>query len=363
MTFKTTRLEIIQTPINNLILADYNSRKWSTNQKEQLKQSIKKFGVVDPILVNSAENRKNIIIGGHFRFTVLKELKFESVPVIYLNIPDLEKEKELNLRLNKNQGEFDFDLLSNFQQDFLSEIGFNKTELEEIYNLNTDTNNDEFNIQTELDLIKVPKSKLGDIYELGKHRLICGDSTDINVIKKLLGENKIDMVYCDPVYNIGLSYRNGIGGTKNYGGSATDNKTKKEYENFLSKTIENALSVCNKDAHFFYYCDQIYVPMIANLYESLGIRFRRICIWLKGLDGQSYEHPTEKPITLHDKPIKRCTKLNDNILSLFGGSGGDLIASEQLGRKCFMVELDPVFVDLIIRRYEKFTNSKVIKVN
>jgi DNA modification methylase len=165
--------------------------------------------------------------------------------------------------------------------------------------------------------------------------------------------------------------------------------------------------------------------MVANLYKKLTIDFRRTCIWLKGianptpqvafnkvyepcvygtigkpylsphhknydevlnkdigtglemienvsdmfdiwlekrLPGTEYEHPTEKPVTLHDKPIKRCTKLGDSILSLFGGSGGELIASEQLGRTCYMVELDPVFVDLIIRRYEKATGNKAVKV-
>lgn len=423
---KTQELNIVQVPIKDLTLAEYNPRKWSENQKKQLKESIKRFGVVDPILVNSAENRKNIIIGGHFRFTVLKELKFETVPVIYLDIPDLEREKELNLRLNKNQGEFDLSLLSDFAQDFLEDIGFDKNELSKIYDFDLDTNEDKFNLEKELKSIKTPISKLGDKYKLGNHVLLCGDSTDINVVKELVGENKIDMVYCDPIYNIGLSYRSGISGTKDYGGSVTDNKTKKEYETFLSKTIENAKSVCNKDAHFFYYCDQIYVPMIADIYEKFDIRFRRICIWLKGianptpqvafskvyepcvygtigkpylsldhtnydevvnkeigtglnmlenvnhmydvwlekrLDGQSYEHPTEKPITLHDKPIKRCTKVGDNLLSLFGGSGGELIACEQLGRNCFMIEIDPVFIDLIIRRYEKYSGKKVVKLN
>lgn len=410
----------------DLVKADYNPRKWSKEQMDHLKESITRFGVVDPILVNSAEHRKNIILGGHFRLEALKELGYEEVPVVYLNIPDIEKEKELNIRLNKNQGEFDLDLLSEFDQEFLSDIGFDNGELEEIFFDDLDTEDDGFNTKKELESIKVPQSKLGDIYQLGKHRLICGDSTDLEVVRKLIGDKKIQMTYCDPVYNIKLSYRNGIGGTKDYGGSATDNRTENEYEQFLEKTIHNALAVSDANAHFFYYCDQMYVPMIASIYKKLTIDFKRTCIWLKGianptpqvafskvyepcvygtigkpylsphhrnydevlnkdvgtglemvenvsdmfdiwlekrLPGSEYEHPTEKPVTLHDKPIKRCTKLGDNILSLFGGSGGELIASEQLGRVCYMIELDPVFVDLIIRRYEKATGVKVVKLN
>lgn len=419
-------INIVYVPIGELKKAEYNPRKWSKEQMEQLKESIKRFGIVDPILVNSFEDRKNIILGGHFRLEAMRELGYTEAPVVYISISDIAKEMELNIRLNKNQGEFDLDLLSEFDQSFLSDIGFDNGELEEIFVDDTDTENDEFDVQKELESIKVPQSKLGGIYQLGKHRLICGDSTDPEVVKKLVGSAKINMVYCDPVYNINLSYKTGIGGTKNYGGSADDTKSEEEYESFLGKTIENALSVCDKDTHIFYYCDQTYVPMIANLYKKTGIHFRRTCIWLKGianptpqiafskvyepcvygtvgkpylspyhrnfdevlnkevgtgsqmiedvtdmfdiwlvkrLDGQSYEHPTEKPITLHHKPFKRCTRIGDNILSLFGGSGGDLIAANQLDRVCYMVELDPVFVDLIIRRYEKATGDKAVKFN
>lgn len=418
-------INIVYVLIEDLKKAEYNPRKWSKDQMEQLKESINRFGVVDPILVNSFEGRKNVILGGHFRLEAMKELGYEEAPVVYLNIPDLEKEKELNIRLNKNQGEFDLDLLSEFDQEFLSDIGFDNSELEEIFFDDLDTEDDEFDTKKELENIKVPQSKLGDMYQLGRHRLICGDSTDLKVIRKLVGDKKIQMTYCDPVYNIQLSYKNGIGGTKDYGGSAKDNRTEDEYEQFLEKTIHNALAVSDANAHFFYYCDQTYVPMIANLYKKLTIDFKRTCIWLKGianptpqvafnkvyepcvygtigkpylsphyrnydevlnkdvgtglemienvsdmfdiwlekrLPGAEYEHPTEKPVTLHDKPIKRCTKLGDNILSLFGGSGGELVASEQLGRICYMVELDPVFVDLIIRRYEKATGNKAIKL-
>ena len=313
-----------------------------------------------------------------------------------------------------------------FDIDLLLESGFDQNEITDLYEEIIDTEEDNFDIDAELKKIKVPQSKLGDLYQLGSHQLHCGDSTDPEVVKTVVGNAKIDMIYCDPKYNIDLSYKSGIGGTKNYGGSTKDNLEDEEYELFLKKTIENALSVANKDAHVFYYCDQTYVPMVANIYKSLGIDFKRICIWLKGianptpqvafskvyepcvygvlnkpylsphhrnfdevlnkdigtgnemignvldmfdvwavkrLAGNQYQHPTQKPVTLHDKPIRRCTKVGDNILSLFGGSGGELLAADQLKRNCFMVEMDPIFIDLIIRRYEQYSGKKALKIS
>ena len=422
---KKETLTVTYVPVSLIKPNEYNPKKFSEAQLDQIAESIKRFGFVDPLVCNSAKGRENILIGGHGRLKVAKQLKIKDVPVVYVSIPDLEKEKELNIRLHKNQGEFDFELLKDFNEDFLLDVGFSGNELEVLFD-DIDTSDDEFNVVKELKNIKKPKSKTGDLYQLGSHRLMCGDSTDPEVVKTLVGSHKIDMIYNDPPYNIGLSYMNGIGGTKNYGGSEKDKKTYKEYETFISKTVENAISVANKDAHIFYYCDESYVPMVAEIYGSLKIKFRRICIWLKGianptpqiafskvyepcvygtlgkpylspihqnydevlnkdigtgmemldnfddmlnvwavqrLSAQEYEHPTQKPITLHDKPIRRCTKVGDNILSLFGGSGGELIASEQLKRKCFILEMDPVFVDLIIKRYENFTGEKVKKLN
>lgn len=418
------KLTVTYVSVSDIKPAIYNPRKWDSKQTKQLKESISRFGLVDALICNSAPKRKNVLIGGHFRLKVAKDLGFKEVPVIYICVPDIKKEKEINLRLNKNTGEFDMDLLKDMGEELLLDVGFSNNELENMF-IDVGTENDRFDVNKELSKIKKPTSKVGELYQLGPHRLLVGDSTDIEVVKRVVGSNKIDMIYCDPIYNIKLSYKTGIGGTKNYGGSAKDNKSEKDYKEFLRKTIKNGLAVSNKDTHVFYYCDETYVPMVAEIYKELGINFRRICIWLKGianptpqiafskvyepcvygtrgkpslspkytnfdeilnrdtgtgtsliesimdmfdvwavqrLSGNSYEHPTEKPITLHEKPIRRCTKVNDNILSLFGGSGGELIASDQLKRVCYMVELDPIFADLIIRRYEKYTGGKAVKL-
>ncbi|MCU0660392.1 MAG: DNA modification methylase [Candidatus Pacebacteria bacterium] len=424
---KSSALTIEHVKVSELKANEYNPKVFDDRAKNQIEESIKRFGFVDPLICNSAPNRKNILIGGHGRLKIAKRLKMKTVPVVYVNIPDIEREKELNVRLHKNQGEFDLELLGKFfDETTLSDVGFSAEELEDIFT-ELDTSKDEFDTEKELKKIRKPKSKRGDLYQLGPHRLYCGDSTDIESVKKVVGDEKIDMVYNDPIYNTKwLSYGSGVGGKKNYGGTVDDNKTDDEYADFLTKTMENALSVCNKDAHIFYYCDETYVPMVASLYQKLGIDFKRICLWLKGianpvpqvafskvyepcvygtvgkpylsgnhtnydevlnkdigtgvemienflemvnvwavqrLGGNAYEHPTEKPVTLHDKPIKRCTKIGGSILSLFGGSGGELIAAHQLKRRCFMVEIEPVFVDLIIRRWEALTGEKAVKIS
>jgi len=267
-----------------LVPNGYNPRKYSKEDLAQLKKSIKEHSLVDPIIINSSPSRKNIIVGGEMRWKVCKELKYKEVPCIELDIPDLEKEKALCLRLNAISGDWDSSMLEVFDENFLLDVGFEPEDLLEIYGDIIDSEEDEFSVTKELEKIKEPKSKLGDIYLLGKHKLCCGNSQDPEVVKKLVGDEKIDMIYCDGPYNIGVSYKSGIGGTKNYSDSKYDDSlSDKEYEAFIKKTMENALSVSNKDVHCFYFSDQKYAPMMVKLYKELGITFKRTCIWLKGV--------------------------------------------------------------------------------
>ena len=127
------KLAVQYVAVNILKPAAYNPRRWDEAAKSQLKESIKKFGLVDPIIANGAPNRIHIVIGGHFRLEMAKELGLKEVPVVYVNIPDLEKEKELNIRLNKNTGEFDWNLLANFDEAFLADVGFSSEELDEVF--------------------------------------------------------------------------------------------------------------------------------------------------------------------------------------------------------------------------------------
>jgi DNA modification methylase len=193
-------IKIVQVSVNDLKPCEYNPRIWLKEQIEDLKESIKRFGLVDPILVNSAPNRKNIVIGGNFRLNVIKQLGFTEIPVVYLNIPDIERERELNLRLNKNTGEFDLKLLGEFDENILKDIGFSSEELDDIFNIETIP--EEFDLKKELEKLNIQniEMKTGDIWLLGESKLMVGDSTIEADILKLMDGQKADMCFTDPPY-------------------------------------------------------------------------------------------------------------------------------------------------------------------
>jgi DNA modification methylase len=419
--FSSSKLTITDIPVSDLRPAPYNPRRWSESAKEKLKESIKKFGAVDPLIVNAAPKRHGVVIGGHFRLECMKELGFDSVPVVFVNIPDLNREKELNMRLNRNQGEWDFEKLKTFDVGLLLDIGFNENELSHIWDDALSVEEDEFDVEEELQKIKKPKTKPGDIYALGSHRLICGDATDAKTVERLVGKARMDMIYIDTPYNISLDYDKGIGQKQGYGGKTDDCKSPKEYEAFLSVVYANAISVGKPDLHVFGWNDETNVGLMQAIFSELGLKNRRTCLWIKGaanvvptvafgkcyeacvyatrgsphlsdahqnlseilnrevgsgnraiddildilniwlerrIPGNEYEHATQKPVTLAEKPLRRCTKVGDSILDLTGGSGSTLISCEQLKRRCYMAEIEPIFCDLIIRRFEALTGTK-----
>jgi DNA modification methylase len=423
----SSAIHIVSVSTHDLKASTYNPRKWSETAIKQLTESIERFGLVDPILVNGAEERKNIVIGGHFRLKIAKDLGYTEVPVVYINIPEEEKERELNLRLNRNTGDWDFEMLKDFDMDLLSDIGFNDEDLSMIWDDESEVEGDNFDTQKALEEAKKdPQTKEGELFQLGNHRLICGDSTDTMVIAKLLEKTKINTIYTDPPFNISLDYEKGLGGTKKYASAKVDDqKSYQDYQVFLEQTLRNGLKHCEKNAHIFYYCDQTYIGLLQSLYQKNGVKNKRVCLWIKNnqnatpqvafnkcyepcvygtigkpylspkslnfteilnpeigtgnqtiediedlldiwlvkrLPTAEYLHPTEKPCTLHERPLKRCTKPGDAILDLFGGSGSTLIACDQLGRKAFLVEKDPAFCDVIISRWELQTKQKAQKI-
>lgn len=417
-----TKIQTVEVNINDLIPSEYNPRYWSEKAISDLKKSIKENGFVVPILVNGNKSRYGVVIAGHFRLKIAKDLGYKTVPVNFIDIENIEKEKKLNLTLNKVSGDWDFDLLKNFDIEMLMDIGFDNNDLSKIWDENLETEDDNFDTEIELEKIKVPKTKVGDIIQLGSHLLICGDSTDINVVQKLTSEKMVSMAYFDPPYNISLNYNKGVGGNGKYGGKTNDNKTDLEYHEFLKKAIQNGLTVSKPDVHFFVWNDESHIGLIQDLYKETGIENKRTCLWIKNgfsptpnvafnksyeaciygtvgkppisenpknlneimnkevgsgnrtiddildllniwlvkrLPGGEYKHPTEKSPTLHEKALRRCTSVGDTILDLFGGSGSTLIACEQLKRKCLMVEYEPIFCDLIISRYQKLKGKEV----
>ncbi|MEZ6255938.1 MAG: DNA modification methylase [Patescibacteria group bacterium] len=421
------KLKIEYVDIKLLKTPKYNPRSWSDTAKENLTESLSNFDVVEPLVVNSSPNRKNIIVGGNFRKHILEQLGHKEVPVVYVDIPDIEKEKELNLRLNRNTGDWDYDLLKEFDPTLLLDVGFDSADLSNIWDDVLSLEEDDFDVEEELSLIKDTNVREGQVFQLGRHRLICGDSAKAETLTKLLHDTKIDVFYSDPPYNISLDYNKGIGTKGKYGGTkVNDSKDRTGYKEFLTSCVNNAKEYLKKDAHIFTWCDENYIGLLQEIYSELEIQHKRVCLWLKNnqnvtpqiafnkayepcvygtigkpflnqrvtnlnevlnkevgtgnrllddvedylniwlskrLPSNQYEHPTEKPVTLHEKPLRRCTKPGDKVLDLFGGSGSTLIACEQLNRTAYLVELDPVFCDLIIRRYERLTHDKAKLIN
>lgn len=408
----------IQKTVNDLIPQKINPRTISDKQLSDLRRSLEKYNLVEI----PAVDLDGTILAGHQRIKVLKILG-RGNELIDCRVPNrklTEKEsKEYIIASNKLGGDFDYELLKSFDFETLEFAGFSQIELGELWDKEKEVVDDGFDAEKELKKIKNPITKLGDIIHLGNHKIICGDSTKQETLDKLFGKEKANMVYSDSVYNLNINYDGGIGGEKSYGGNVNDTRSFEEYKKFLKDSMECALSVSHSDLHIFYWCDQIYIGVVQDLYRSLGIDNKRVCLWLKNnqnpvpgvafnkvyepvvygirnkpyladinnlnevlnkelstgnnlldeindiwmakrLSAKEYEHATSKPPQLHEKAIKRCTKPNDIILDSFLGSGSTLIAGEALGRRVYGCELEPQFCDLIVRRYEKLTGRKAV---
>jgi DNA modification methylase len=411
--------------VDDLIPYEKNPRTLSDKQRRDLETSITKFNLVEIPAINT----DNTVIAGHARLKIMKALG-RGQEEIEVRVPNRQLTKsefeEYLLRSNRNTGSWDYELLKSFDTSFLLDIGFDDGDLSDIWDDVLEIEDDEFNEEKAITEAEKTDIKTGDSFALGDHRLFCGDSTNAEVVKQLVGEAKIDMVYVDIPYNIGLSYDKGIGGDKNYGGVVDDNKSKSEYRTFVHSLMKNSLAVSAKDAHHIWYCDSSYVGMMQLLFEEVGITYKRTALWIKNainptphvafskqyepalygvtgkpylsskhtkfgeilnkdigignatidditdmIDiwlakrdaGSDYQHPTQKPLSLHERPLNRCTKIGSNILDLCGGSGSTLLACEQMKRNAFLVEMNPVFCQVIINRYEKFSGNKAVSLN
>jgi DNA modification methylase len=411
--------------VDDLIPYEKNPRTLSDKQRRDLEASITKFNLVEIPAINT----DNTVVAGHARLKIMQALG-RGQEEIEVRVPNrlltTSEFKEYLLRSNRNTGSWDYELLKSFDTSFLLDIGFDDGDLSDIWDDVLELEDDSFDEEKAVKEAEKTDIKTGDMFVLGNHRLVCGDSTDKEVVARLLGEQKIQTVYCDPPYNISLDYNKGVGGNANYGGTVDDKKTNTEFRIFLKSVMQSALSVSEKDAHHFWYCDQKYVGMLQNLYEELGIAYKRTALWVKNginptpkiafnkcyepcvygttgkpylsdkhkkfheilnpevgtgnataddindmidiwlakrVAGDAYEHPTQKPITLHERPLSRCTKIGHNVLDLFGGSGSTLLACEQMKRNAFLVEMNPIFCQVIINRYEKFTGTKAVSLN
>lgn len=201
-------IKIEYVSVDSLRPTEENPRTWSEDAIAQLKESISRFGMVDPLLVNAAPGREGVVIGGHFRLRVARELGITEVPVVYVSIPDIERERELNLRLNKNTGDWDWELLAQFDEKLLGSVGFTSEELDRAFGV--EETPEEFNLAHELEKLNIAEvtAKKGDVYEVGDSlRLMVGDSTIEADVLKLMNGEKAAMCMTDAPYSI--SYATG----------------------------------------------------------------------------------------------------------------------------------------------------------
>lgn len=275
-------IKVEYVPVNQLKDCGYNPRKWDDQAVRNLTESIERFGMIDPIIVNSAPGRENIIIGGHFRWYVAKLLKMEKVPVVFIFIPDLEKEKELNLRLNKNTGEFNWEILADFDQSLLEDVGFSSQEMDEIFPV--DVEPETFDLEKELKKLDINKIEMqkGEVWQLGTSRLMVGDSTIESDVLRLMDGEKADFCLTDPPYI--LDY---LKGKKKHGEATTGFGLKRDRryletdvlpDDFTEKWMANVAKIAKPDFHIICYENWKNIRTIWNEMEKYW-KVRNMIVW------------------------------------------------------------------------------------
>jgi len=381
-------MKIEKMKVSDLKYAQYNPRKIDDKELAKLKRSISEFGYVEPIVWNQ---RTGFVVGGNQRLKALRELEIEEVDVVVVDLDDA-KEKALNVALNKISGEWDFiklkDILTDIDTgDFDIELtGFDLDEIADLITFDKEPEEDDFDADAAIEEIEEPKTKRGDIYLLGKHRLMCGDSTIKEDVERLMDGKKADMVFTDPPY--GYEYRSNMRTkSKKFDVLLNDDKTldfipviKGRCNGFVFicttwKVLNKWLLLFSKyfdlsnmiiwdkggggigDLEHTFFTDYEIILCSNNGAKITGKRIG--CVWRTQKDNvNSYIHPTQKPVKLSAIAIENTTNTNNIVLDLFGGSGSTLIASEQLNRICYMMELDERYCDVIVRRWEEFTGKK-----
>lgn len=417
--------------ITDIIPALYNPRKISDADKEKLANSLDTFGLVDPIIINLKNNH---IIGGHQRYDAilsqsmldgdftreLNLIKLGDIGWVFteteLEIVDEDHEKALNITLNKIQGEWDTSKLEEIFLELdevnfdISVTGFTDLEIADLNNNLSDelistkdieeqTEEDDYETEEDIEVTVKP----GEIYQLGRHRLMCGDSTQTEDLEKLMNNNKADMVFTDPPYLMGFTGNVHADGSKSFnakhGTIKNDKMTREEGDQFILKIFTNIKKYNNGAYYVCFY--RLGLDYIFRALDKLNNNYKALIIWNKGnhtLSNSDYMskyepiiygwfqehnfygdrsnfdiwdikrtsknelHPTMKPIALVSKAIMNSSLENDIVLDLFGGSGSTLIACEQLQRTCYTMELDTKYCNVIIDRWEKYTGEKAEKI-
>lgn len=385
--------------VTDLLPADYNPRKMSDQERRDLEESIQEFGQVVPVAVNIGK-RAGVLIGGHQRTSIYADLGIKEVDVM---VPSREltlaEEKKLNLRLNKNTGSWDFEKLKDMNLSTLLDVGFGDEDLQTLWD-DVDVIEDGFNGSKAVREVKVPTVHTGERWQLGDHILMCGDSSDPEQVAHLMGKDLADLAYLQLP------------------------KTKpKKYEEAMTRILANAVTALKPNAHVFFWVEDKHIGALQALFNTHKIVERRLAAWIRkdtvltanvafnrvldfclyGTKGDAklsgayknlveilnkevtsgnqiqeevldaldlwvvnqksvYLGDTSKPVTLHERPLKRCTSPGDVILDLHGDTGSVLIACEQIRRKARVMEADPIHASVIVNRWEVLTNLKAKKI-
>ncbi len=389
--------------ISELKLVEYNPRKISDTQFERLKKSIEEFDLVEPIVWNK---RSQNVVGGHQRLKVLQDLGKDTTEVVVVDLSP-SKEKALNLALNKIQGEWDLIKLKEVILEIdtgefpITLTGFDYDELRDI----VDYQREELLPSDKDDEVpeppEEPVTQLGDIWKLGEHRLLCGDSTNQKDVDLLMGTEKADIIFTDPPYNVNY---------EDTQGRSIQNDNMKDFRPFLTSFYSAALRAVGKDIPAYVcYAEVNVLDFLTTAIES-GWKYRNTLIWLKDVQAMNFGHytwkyepilylvkgapkfygvknhpnvfeipsfcsfagrfddkgnkitrtlhPNQKPVELIVRLIMNSSKENEIVLDPFGGSGSTMIACEKTKRKARLIELDPIYCDVIVKRWETFTGEK-----
>nr|DAR04923.1 MAG TPA: adenine specific DNA methyltransferase [Caudoviricetes sp.] len=381
-------MEITMKNLNDVIPYAGNAKKHDKKQIANVAESIQQYGFVQPVVVD----RDGVIVIGHCRVLAAEKLGLKEVPCVCVD--DLTPEQVNALRLvdNKsNESDWDFDLLADELprldlSAFDFDWGLPETAMEEV------TEDD----APEIDETQPPVSKRGDVWKCGRHRIMCGDSTDPECVQKLMGGALADLLLTDPPY--GVDY---VGKTKEALKIENDAKTDEEFIDFLRNAFEAADSVMKPGAVFYIWHAILKTYAFESACQMCGWEVRQVLIWVKNtmvLGRQDYqwkhepclygwkggaghlwasdrkqttvlefdkptrngEHPTMKPVALFDYQIKNNTKGGDIVLDLFAGSGTTVAACEQNGRVAYCMEYDPKYCDVIVKRWENLTGEKAV---
>lgn len=385
-------MDIKELKMSDIKPYEKNPRK-NDNAVKYVAESIKEFGFKVPLVID----RNGVIVAGHTRYKAAKQLKIKTVPCLVAD--DLTDEQVRAFRLADNkvaeQAEWDFDLLDDELAQILDidmdAFGF----LNDIDDKTEEAIEDDYEINPP----EEPKAKLGEIYQLGRHRLMCGDSTILNDVEKLMGGARADMLLTDPPYNVNYE-----GKTKDKLKIQNDKMQNDNFRQFLADAFLNADTVMKPGAVFYIWHADSEGFNFRGACFDVGWKVRQCLIWNKNsmvMGRQDYQwkhepclygwkdgaghlwasdrkqttiinfdkptrndkHPTMKPIPLFDYQIKNNTKGDDIVLDLFAGSGTTIMACEQNGRRGYCMEYDPKYVDVIIDRWETFTGQKAILIN